>query len=163
MILPLALLVGVYIFLRGHNLPGGGFIAGLVFGVTLILQYMASGFAWADQRLPLDYHALIGLGVLAAGLTGLGALLSGTPLLTSAFAYVDLPLIGEVEVATAILFDLGVTLTVVGVVMLSLANLGRIGRLAEHVPVGETGMDVPIVQDEERERIATRATMPAGA
>ena len=64
-LLPLALTVGVYILLRGHNMPGGGFIAGLVIGVALIMQYMASGYAWADRQLRVDYHALIGLGVLA--------------------------------------------------------------------------------------------------
>ena len=55
-LLPLALTVGVFILLRGHNLPGGGFIAGLVIGVALIMQYMASGYAWAEpaaaDRLP---------------------------------------------------------------------------------------------------------------
>src|SRR4051812_2568970 len=63
-LLPLALTVGVYILLRGHNMPGGGFIAGLVIGVALIMQYMASGYAWAEKQLRIDYHALIGLGVL---------------------------------------------------------------------------------------------------
>ena len=72
-LLPLALTVGVYILLRGHNLPGGGFIAGLIIGVALIMQYMASGYAWADKQMRVDYHALIGLGVLLAGVTGVGA------------------------------------------------------------------------------------------
>ncbi|MDX1606208.1 MAG: monovalent cation/H+ antiporter subunit A, partial [Candidatus Competibacterales bacterium] len=58
--LPLVLIVGVYIFLRGHNSPGGGFIAGLVVAIGLVMQYMASGFAWAAQRMTINYHALIG-------------------------------------------------------------------------------------------------------
>jgi multicomponent K+:H+ antiporter subunit A len=65
--LAFALMVGAYIFLRGHNEPGGGFIAGLVVSIALIMQYMASGFAWAQRRAGLDYHAVIGFGVLAAG------------------------------------------------------------------------------------------------
>src|SRR3546814_8752851 len=70
--LPLALVVGIYIFLRGHNQPGGGFIAGLVVGLAFLMQYMASGFGWAERRLRFDYHALIGWGVIAAGITEIG-------------------------------------------------------------------------------------------
>src|SRR3546814_13957565 len=61
--LPLALVVGIYIFLRGHNQPGGGFIAGLVVGLPFLMQYMASGFGWAERRLRFDYPALLGWGV----------------------------------------------------------------------------------------------------
>ena len=112
-------------------MPGGGFIAGLVIGIALIMQYMASGYAWADQQMRVDYHALIGVGVLIAGVTGIGAWFGDLPFLTSGYDYFHLPLIGEVELATAMAFDLGVFLTVVGVVMLTLANLSRVGRKAE--------------------------------
>ncbi|UAW99217.1 monovalent cation/H+ antiporter subunit A [Halopseudomonas nanhaiensis] len=125
-ILPLALLVSVYIFLRGHNLPGGGFIAGLITAVALILQYMASGEQWTTQRWGMNYHYVAGLGVLIAGLTGLGSLVLGYPFLTSSFGYFDIPLVGEVELATAMLFDLGVYLAVVGATLLILANLGKL-------------------------------------
>jgi multicomponent K+:H+ antiporter subunit A len=141
-LLPLALTVGVYILLRGHNLPGGGFIAGLVVGVALIMQYMASGHAWADRQMRIDYHAVIGVGVLIAGLTGLGAWFGDLPFLTSGYDYFHLPLIGEVELATAMAFDLGVFLTVVGVVMLTLANLSRVGRKAEPQPDDAGPMDI---------------------
>ena len=134
--------MGVFILLRGHNMPGGGFIAGLVIGIALIMQYMASGFTWADRQLPVDYHALIGWGVLVAGLTGIGAWFGGVPFLTSNYGYFHIPLIGEVELATAMAFDLGVFLTVVGVVMLTLANLSRVGRKAEPVTGPETAMDI---------------------
>ncbi len=140
--LPLALMVGVYIFLRGHNEPGGGFIAGLVVAIALLMQYMASGFAWAQERARVDYHALIATGVLAAGLTGIAAWFFGWPFLTSAYTYLHLPLIGEVEVASAMGFDLGVFLCVVGSVMLALANLSRVGRIAAHLEVPKTAMDV---------------------
>ncbi len=129
--LPLVLLVGVYIFMRGHNSPGGGFVAGLVFSIALLMQYMASGFSWAAQRLKVDYHGLIGLGVFFAAATGLGAILFNTPFLTSTFGHFNIPLVGEVELASAIPFDLGVFFTVVGAVMLILASLARIGRQAE--------------------------------
>src|SRR3546814_3080514 len=89
------MLAGLYIFLRGHNMPGGGFIAGLVISIALLMQYMASGFEWADQRRKLDEHAMIGFGVIIAALTGLGSLLFGAPLFTSAFGYFTLPLVGR--------------------------------------------------------------------
>lgn len=125
-LLPMALLVSVFIFLRGHNLPGGGFIAGLVTAVALILQYVASGVQWTQSRLPLNYQGMAGLGVLIAGLTGLGSWLFDRPFLTSSFGYFQIPLIGEIELATAMLFDLGVYLTVVGATLLILANLGQL-------------------------------------
>tara|TARA_R110000850_G_scaffold81506_17_gene175152 strand:+ start:263 stop:3055 length:2793 start_codon:yes stop_codon:yes gene_type:complete len=132
-ILPLALMVSVYIFLRGHNLPGGGFIAGLITAVALILQYFASGVQWTAERWRIDYHYLAGVGVIIAGLTGLGSLAFGYPFLTSTFEYFAIPLVGKVELATALLFDLGVYLTVVGATLLILTNLGKLssGRSVE--------------------------------
>ena len=128
-LLPLALVVAVYLMLRGHNLPGGGFIAGLVTSVALILQYVASGTAWTRERLYLNYIKLTAIGVLVATLTGLGSWLFGRPLLTSAFGHFELPLVGEFELATAMLFDLGVFLAVIGSTLLVLANLGKITLL----------------------------------
>jgi multicomponent K+:H+ antiporter subunit A len=125
-LLPLALLVGVFIFLRGHNMPGGGFIAGLVVGIAFLMQYMASGFGWAQSRLRLDYHALIGAGVLIAGLTGAGAWAWDLPFLTSHFGYVTIPPLEKFELATAALFDLGVFLTVLGAVQLAIASIARL-------------------------------------
>ena len=133
LLLPVAILVGVYIFLRGHNEPGGGFVAGLIVAIALVMQYIASGFGWTAARQRTPYHAMIGAGVMVAGLTGLGAWFNGMPFLTSAFAYVDLWPLERFEVATAMLFDLGVFLTVLGAVMLVLASLSRIA-----VRAGET-------------------------
>ena len=131
-LLPLALLVSVYLFLRGHNAPGGGFIAGLVTAIALILQYMASGIAWTRQRWKMQYHPVIAWGVLLAVATGAGSWLFSRPFLTSTFGHFRLPLVGEIELATAMLFDLGVYLSVVGVVMLILASLGKLtGRCSE--------------------------------
>ncbi len=138
--LPLSLIVGVYIFLRGHNEPGGGFIAGLVVAIAFLMQYMASGFGWAERRMKIDYHAMIAWGVIIAGLTGAGAWLAGRPFLTSDFGYVKLPFLDKFEVATAIGFDLGVFLTVVGSVMLALANLSRLARRTE-APISDKPMD----------------------
>jgi multicomponent K+:H+ antiporter subunit A len=129
-LMPIAIVVGLYIFLRGHNEPGGGFVAGLVIAIALLMQYMASGFAWTQERKRIEYHTMIGLGVVIAGLTGVGSWLAGVPFLTSAFTYIHLPPIEEFELATAMLFDLGVFLTVLGAVMLMLYSLSRIARFA---------------------------------
>lgn len=122
-LLPFALLVSVYIFLRGHNLPGGGFIAGLITSVALVMQYMASGSADTSSKLKLEFPKLIGIGVLIAGLTGLGSFVFGSAFLTSTFGYPALPLIGEIPLASAAAFDLGVFLTVVGATLLTISAL----------------------------------------
>ncbi len=129
-LMPIAVVVGIYIFLRGHNQPGGGFVAGLVIAIALLMQYMASGFAWTQERKKVEYHTMIGLGVVIAGLTGIGAWLAGAPFLTSSYTYVNLPPIEEFELVTAAIFDLGVFLTVLGAVMLMLYSLSRIARAA---------------------------------
>jgi multicomponent K+:H+ antiporter subunit A len=126
LLLPVAMMVGVFIYLRGHNQPGGGFVAGLVFAIAVLMQYMASGFAWADARQRIDYHALIAAGVLIAAGAGVGGWFNGVPFLTSDYGYVHLPPLEEFEVATAAIFDLGVFLCVLGAVMLALESLSRI-------------------------------------
>ncbi|MCW8827844.1 MAG: monovalent cation/H+ antiporter subunit A [Gammaproteobacteria bacterium] len=125
-LLPLALVVAIYLMLRGHNMPGGGFIAGLVTAIALILQYVASGIAWTRARMNINYIKLTATGVLLSTLTGLGSWLFGYPFLTSGFGHFHLPLVGEFELATAMLFDLGVYLAVIGSTLLVLANLGTL-------------------------------------
>jgi len=126
LLLPIALLVSAFLFLRGHNEPGGGFIAGLVTAVALILQYIAEGSRMTGRRLPWDHLGLIGAGILIALLTGVGSWLFGYPFLTSTYSYLSLPVIGTFELASAMLFDLGVYLAVVGTVLLILAGIGRL-------------------------------------
>ncbi|EAR11182.1 monovalent cation/H+ antiporter subunit A [Reinekea blandensis] len=123
-LLPLALMVSFYIFLRGHNLPGGGFIAGLITSIAIIQQYIARGYDFLRDRINVNYLSLIGSGLLIAFVTGVGSFLWQQPFLKSWHDYIDFPLIGEVELASAMAFDLGVYLTVVGASMLILANLG---------------------------------------
>ncbi|ABD56632.1 monovalent cation/H+ antiporter subunit A [Jannaschia sp. CCS1] len=152
-LMPIAIVVGLYIFLRGHNEPGGGFVAGLVIAIALLMQYMASGFAWAQERQRIEYHTMIGLGVVIAAATGVGAWLLGRPFLTSAYTYVHLPPIEEFELATAMLFDLGVFLTVLGAVMLMLYSLSRIARFAgETVNVDPMDYDPAENTQDEAER-----------
>ncbi|HQS97242.1 MAG: monovalent cation/H+ antiporter subunit A [Novosphingobium sp. 17-62-19] len=139
-LLPLVLAVGIFIFLRGHNQPGGGFIAALVIAIAFLLQYLASGFDWTDARRKVGEHMLIASGVLVAVATGLGSLLFGANFLTSSFGYFDVPFIGEVELATAMLFDVGVLLVVFGAVMQALAQLSQIAQRAARSHVARTNI-----------------------
>jgi multicomponent K+:H+ antiporter subunit A len=132
LLLPMALLVAIWLLLRGHNEPGGGFIAGLVAGVALILQYIAAGSRDTDERINWNLVTLIGAGILIAALAGLGSWLFGYPFLTSTYAYVTLPIIGTFELASAMVFDLGVFLGVVGTVLLILSGIGRLHLHEEH-------------------------------
>jgi multicomponent K+:H+ antiporter subunit A len=127
-LLPFALVVAVYLFLRGHNQPGGGFIAGLVTAVALVMQYMSLGRDRAERLLDTNFVRLVGAGIAIAGLTGMGAWLFGRPFLTSAHGHSHLPVIGELPLASAALFDLGVYLAVVGATMLTLSALGAATR-----------------------------------
>jgi len=123
-LLPLALMVALYLLLRGHNAPGGGFIAGLVAGSALILQYIANGSHWASDRIGPDRRPMVAVGLLICAATGLASWVFGAPFLTSTFTHVHLPLVGEFELASAMVFDLGVFLVVVGTVLLILTRLG---------------------------------------
>jgi multicomponent K+:H+ antiporter subunit A len=126
-LLSLVLLVAVFVFFRGHNLPGGGFIAALMTAVALILQFLAGGYDFARPRLRLDFYLMIAIGLGLGLLTGLGALVFDQPFLTSTFGHVHVPVVGEIELASAMAFDLGVYLTVIGVIMIIAIRLGRIG------------------------------------
>lgn len=129
LLLPLALLVAVFILLRGHNQPGGGFIAGLITAVALIMQYIANGSRWTRSRLPANMHPLIASGLLLAVLTGLASWLLGYPFLTSTFSHVHWPIVGDFELASAMAFDLGVYLVVTGATLLILINLGLLHQV----------------------------------
>ncbi|MCB1802107.1 MAG: monovalent cation/H+ antiporter subunit A [Gammaproteobacteria bacterium] len=136
LLLPLALLVAIFILLRGHNLPGGGFIAGLITAVALITQYLANGIAWTRSRMRPHLHPMIGIGLLIATATGLASWVFGYPFLTSTFTHVHWPVVGEFELASAMLFDLGVFLVVVGVTLVILLRLGRLHDAARPQPGG---------------------------
>src|SRR5690606_13312804 len=83
LLLPFICVVIAYFFMRGHNLPGGGFVAGLIFAVGIIIQYMLAGTSWVESRLHLQPHRWLALGLSLAVLTGLGGLVVGHPVLTS--------------------------------------------------------------------------------
>jgi multicomponent K+:H+ antiporter subunit A len=113
-LLPLALLLAAHLLFRGHNLPGGGFVAGLMTAAAIILQFVAAERRVAHRAIPYSPETLIWVGLLFAAGTGVGSLLLGYPLLTSTFGHVHVPLLGEFEGSTAFFFDLGVYFVVTG-------------------------------------------------
>ncbi|MDC8446856.1 MAG: monovalent cation/H+ antiporter subunit A [Nitrospira sp.] len=128
LLLPFTLLVAVYLFLRGHNQPGGGFLAGLVVAIALIMQSMGEGLQQTLTRIRIDFRILLGSGLLLAGLTGLAGMLAGAPFLTSAVGHQHVPLLGEIPLASATVFDLGVFTAVLGATLLILNALGQARR-----------------------------------
>ncbi len=122
---PVTILLAAYLFLRGHDLPGGGFAAGITMAIGFLLQYLAGGTRWVENRLRILPVRWIGAGLLMAAVTGMGSWLFGMPFLTSYFQYTDVPFIGKVPTASALLFDLGVFALVVGATVLMLIALAH--------------------------------------
>ena len=125
LLFPVIGVVAMYLLLRGHDLPGGGFAAGLTASIAIILQYMTGGIEWTEDHLRVRPLRWMGAGLLLACGTGLAAWLFGRPFLTSYFAYADLPVVGEVPAASALLFDIGVFALVVGSTVLMLIALAH--------------------------------------
>ncbi len=122
---PFILLLAAHLFLRGHDLPGGGFAAGIAVAIAFVLQYMASGARWVEERLTIRPIVWIGLGLLISVVSGVGAWVFGQPFLTTWFQYADLPILGRVPLASAVVFDLGVVVLVVGATVLMLVALAH--------------------------------------
>lgn len=122
---PVIAVVAVYLLMRGHDLPGGGFAAGVAMSISFILQYMASDTRWVEDRLRILPVRWMGIGLLAATCTGLGAWLFDYPFLTSHFQYLELPVLGKIPMASALLFDLGVYSLVVGATVLMLIAIAH--------------------------------------
>ena len=125
LLLPIAVVIALYFFMRDHNLPGGGFVAGLCVAIAFLTQYIVAGTHWVEAHLQLKVIRWIALGMLAAVATGLGSLWFGYPFLTSHTAHVTLPGLGEVYFASAMLFDVGVFAVVVGATLLILTALAH--------------------------------------
>ncbi|MFL0290824.1 Na+/H+ antiporter subunit A [Mycobacterium sp. SMC-18] len=124
MIFPLIMVLSVYFFFAGHNTPGGGFAGGLTAGLALVLRYLAGGRYELGETLPLDAGKILGAGLALSAGTATASLLLGAPVLSSAVVKFTLPLLGSVKVVTALFFDLGVYLIVVGLVLDILRSLG---------------------------------------
>ena len=110
---------GVYLFLSGHNTPGGGFIGGLVLASAFVLLYLSNGIEKVHKSLPLDFKLVAAVGVF------LGSLLFGVPFMSQTFAYFDLPIFGKTELTTVTIFEAGVALTVVGVLVTIILSISE--------------------------------------
>ncbi len=124
LIFPVMMVLSAYFFFAGHNTPGGGFAGGLMAGLALVLRYLAGGRYELGETLPLDAGKILGAGLTLAAGTAAASLLVGAPALSSALIEVDVPVLGTVKFVTAIFFDLGVYLVVVGLVLDVLRSLG---------------------------------------
>lgn len=116
---------GVYLFLSGHNKPGGGFIGGLVLGSAIVLLYLTHDIASISKSLPFDFKLVAALGVLMATSTGFGSIIWGVPFLSQSFGYFELPVFGKTELTTVTIFEAGVALTVVGVVVTIILSISE--------------------------------------
>ncbi len=153
---PTVLVFSLYLLFAGHNAPGGGFVGGLVAGSALVLRYIAGGSAAVRQLLDVRFQALLGAGLLLAGLTGAGAWLFGAQFLESAFVRLSLPVVGELKIVSALLFDAGVYLIVVGLTLAVVEVLGEPPgdeatedpSLAEPSPGARRGFDQPPPEQE---------------
>ncbi|MEV6358996.1 Na+/H+ antiporter subunit A [Nocardia asteroides] len=124
LIFPTIMVLSVYFFFSGHNAPGGGFAGGLIAGLALTLRYLAGGRYELGEALPVEAGHLLGAGLTLAAGTATASLLLGAPPLSSAIIEVTLPVLGHIKLVTAMFFDLGVYLVVVGLVLDVLRSLG---------------------------------------
>jgi multicomponent Na+:H+ antiporter subunit A len=133
LLFPVLVVFGIYLLLAGHNRPGGGFAAGMVTGLALMVRYLAGGRYELDEAAPIDAGMLMGTGLFVAAGSGLAPLAFGGAVLQSAQLDLALPLLGDVHLVTSSVFDIGVYLVVVGLVLDLLRTLGsRIDRQILH-------------------------------
>ncbi|SDQ56529.1 Na+/H+ antiporter subunit A [Microbacterium sp. cf332] len=118
------IVVSLYLLFAGHNLPGGGFAGGLVAGMALVMRYVAGGPYELGAAAPTDAGRLLGVGMTLAVGTAIVPLFFGAPALTSTFWEAELPVLGHVEFVTSTIFDVGVYLVVIGLVLDVLRSLG---------------------------------------
>ncbi|WP_053366336.1 Na(+)/H(+) antiporter subunit B [Bacillus sp. FJAT-27245] len=107
----------INLFISGHHHPGGGFVGGLALACAITLLFLTYDIDSVRENIPVDFKAMAAAGVLIAVLTGVGGMLYNAPFLTQAYSYFNLPLFGKTELATAMIFDLGVALAVIGTAM----------------------------------------------
>jgi multicomponent K+:H+ antiporter subunit A len=145
LLLPMAGLVSLFFLLRGHDLPGGGFIGGLVLATAVIVQYMVGGAIWVEARTRIQPLYWIALGLLGAGTAGTAAWFAGRTFLTSLTYDLHLPLIGDVHLSTTLWFDIGVYMLVVGATVLMLVALAHQSLRSYRRPAAATsGTDVHV-------------------
>jgi multisubunit Na+/H+ antiporter MnhB subunit len=118
------LVLSIYLLFAGHNQPGGGFIGGLVAAAGVALRYVAGGVDEVRQTTRVQPWTLLGGGLLASAATAIGSMVLGGQVLQSGKTEIDLPLLGVAKVTSALPFDLGVYLVVVGLALMVVESLG---------------------------------------
>jgi multicomponent Na+:H+ antiporter subunit B len=124
-LLPLLLLFSLFLLFRGHNEPGGGFIAGLVAAAAVVLYLFSMDIASARRVLRVDPRSLLGGGMSLAVLSGVPGVFRGQPFFTAQWWELALPGAGKVKLSTVLLFDIGVYLVVVGAVLTIMLTLAE--------------------------------------
>lgn len=119
------LTLAIYLFFSGHNNPGGGFVGGLVLASSFVLMLLAFDIETVKRGIPVDFKIVAAVGAALVVLTGIGSVVFGKPFLTQTFAYFSLPIFGKVEVSTVTLFEAGVSLAVVGVVVTIILSISE--------------------------------------
>ena len=131
LLFPVTLAVSLFLFLRGHNAPGGGFIAGLAIAVPVLIKYVLEGARAVEASFGFDYLRGMAIGMLVAVAGGLGSLLFGLPFLTSGYTTLDLPGIASLSLASAMVFDAGVYMVVFCSTLLMLSTTGTVHHRAQ--------------------------------
>ncbi len=147
LLLPVTAMLAIHLFMRGHNEPGGGFVAGLVVAIGFITQYMVAGTQWVEAHINLHLRRWIAFGLLLVLATGLGSLLFGYPYLTTHTAHLELPVLGAMHVPSALFFDLGVFSVVLGATLLILTALAHLSIRRQRKPVKTQGATSESVDD----------------
>ncbi|HVL64020.1 MAG TPA: MnhB domain-containing protein [Actinomycetota bacterium] len=122
---PVIVVVAVYLLLRGHDAPGGGFIGGLVAGAAVVLQFLSHGVARMRGLLPMTAGTMLGTGILIACVSGLLPLFFGGEFLEGAVWKAEVPVLGTLKATLSLVFDVGVFLVVVGTVVALVRYLGE--------------------------------------
>lgn len=144
-----AIVVSVFLLFVGHNAPGGGFAGGLLAGLALVARYLAGGRYELGEAAPVDAGRLLGTGLLLAAGTATASLFFGGVPLQSAWFETDVPVLGTLSIGTSTLFDLGVYLVVVGLVLDILRSLGgEVDRQEEQA--GDEGGDLGGIDEVEQ-------------
>ncbi len=125
LLFPVISTFAIYLFLRGHDFPGGGFVAGLSMAIAVILQYMAMGTVWVEDRIRVYPLRWMAMGFAFAFATGVAAWLVGYPFLTSHMFVAHLPILGDVHISSTLFFDFGVLAIVLGATVLILIALAH--------------------------------------
>jgi len=122
---PSILVLALYFVFAGHNRPGGGFVGGLVVGAALALRYVAGGAGAVRSTFRLRPHMFLGVGLFASVVTALIPLLLGGAILEHGEVELHLPIFGKVKISSALSFDLGVDLVVIGLILMAFAAFGE--------------------------------------